>query len=82
MNILRPFDPEYWIEYEHEPPKSNVVQFPAVARANAAQAAQLLEDDRAATRRDELRMDLMRERRQLSERIEYIDMALDELRGA
>jgi len=84
MNILRPFTTDFWVDYdpnclkyEHTP---NVVPFPGPhARANAAQAAMLLEDDRAATRRDTLRRDLMRQRRELEERIEQIDAAIVEL---
>lgn len=84
MNLLRPFDPKYWVEheisYEHAP--CNVIHLNTPhARANARQAAQLLETDRAATRREELRRDLLRDRGILVDRIAQIDVALAELAG-
>lgn len=76
---------EFWIDpvvheddvyYQHEP---CVIPFPGDhARANAAQAAMSLEQDRSNLR-DDIKAALMRERRQLMERVEQIDAALDEL---
>lgn len=54
MNVLRPFDPEFWIEYDHEPPSNVLYLNTPFARANAAQVAQLDEDERKAIRRDEI----------------------------
>lgn len=80
MNHPGPFNTAFWIEYEHEPPRSNVVQFPAVARANAAQAAMSVEQDRANMRAD-IKASLMRQRRELEQSIAGIDAALMELSG-
>lgn len=87
MNRVGPFSRGFWIkddpesiEYMHTP---NVLTFPSPhARANAAQAAMLLEGDRAATRREELMHDLMRERNRLMDRVHQIDTAMAELNGA
>jgi hypothetical protein len=49
------------------------------AKANAAQAARLLESDREAVRQDTLRGDLMRRRRELMDELSSIESALDEL---
>jgi hypothetical protein len=49
------------------------------AKANAAQAARLLESDREAVRQDTLRGDLMRRRRELMDELSSIECALDEL---
>lgn len=46
MNIPRPFNPEYWVEYEPQTP----IMPGQIARANAAQAAVLVENDRVETR--------------------------------
>lgn len=79
MKFANPFSPEYWVMPE---PHSNVVHLNTpFARANARQAADLLEEDRAATRREELKIDLFRQRRELEERIAEIDSALMELHG-
>jgi len=76
MRFPNPFRPEYWVM----PEPGNVIHLNTPhARANAAQAAMLLEEDRAAMRRDSLRSDLLRERRELQERIERIDAAIVEL---
>jgi len=71
---------DWLIEYEHVPDNVIYLNTP-FARANAAQAAQLLEDDRAAARREDLKIDLMRQRRELEDRIAEIDSALMELAG-
>lgn len=78
MSFPNPFDTEYWIEYE--PPKSNVVQLPVAKRANAAQAAESLEQDRKNMRID-IWNDLSREKRQLLERLGQIEAAMAELAG-
>lgn len=57
MSIANPFNPEFWIEYEHEP--SNVVRLNTPyarehAKRNAAYSAQLVEADRRATRMAEI----------------------------
>lgn len=62
---MSPFTREFWVaddpdevNYEHRP---DVVLFPSRhARANAFQAAQLLESDREAVRMDEQRGHLLR----------------------
>jgi len=78
MNIANPFNRAYWIEYEHD---AKVVPINrAHARANAAYSAQLLEEHRAEMRR-EIKTDLMRQRRELEQKIERIDSALMELAG-
>jgi hypothetical protein len=56
MNIASPFDPKFWVEYE---PTNNVVHLDTPyarehARRNASYSAQLLEEDRRATRLAEL----------------------------
>lgn len=78
MSFPNPFDTAYWIEYQHEPPKSNVVQLPVAKRANAAQAAESLEQDRKNMRID-IWNDLSREKRQLLERLGQIEAAMAEL---
>lgn len=82
MTFPNPFSADFWVMAE---PPDNVVHLNtpyarAHARANASQAAQLLEADREAVR-DDIRIGLMRERRELVERIEAIDCALMELHG-
>ena len=76
MKFPNPFDPKYWVM----PEPSNVIHLnTSHARANAAQAAMLLEADREAVRQDELRNDLMRRRRENIEERERIESAIDEL---
>lgn len=86
MRFPKVFSKEYWVDplvyvdethYQHEP---RVLPFPSAhARNNAAYAAQLLEDDRVAVRRQELRVDLMRQLRLNREEHARIQGALDEL---
>jgi len=71
---------DFLIEYDHEPASNVVYLNTPFARANARQAAQLLEHDRAAVRED-IATNLMRERRRLQDRIMEIDTALMELHG-
>ena len=86
MRFPSVFTKEFWsdpvvhdaneVRYLHEP---CVIPFPGDhARANAAQAAMSLEQDRSNLR-DDIKAALMRERRQLMERVEQIDAALAEL---
>jgi hypothetical protein len=52
MSFPNPFSADFWVL---PPPPDNVVYLnPACARANAAQAALSLEEDRENTRRDEI----------------------------
>jgi hypothetical protein len=86
MKFANPFSTDFWIgehpdnvNFEYRP---NVITFPGDhARANAAQAAMLLEADRAAVRRDELRSDLHKQRNRLLVELARIDAALTELAG-
>ena len=87
MTFPSPFSTDFWIDrdpeclkYEHQPAPSNVVQFPGVAKANAAQEATLLEQERSNMRTD-LKLDLMRQRREYEGLIAHIDAALMELSG-
>jgi hypothetical protein len=80
---MSPFTREFWVaddpdevHYEHRPA---VVPLPTPhARANAFQAAQLLEQNREDTRTD-LRADLMRQRREKQAELATIEAMLDEL---
>jgi hypothetical protein len=46
MKLVNPFNPEFW--FEHEPPRCQIVHLNTpFARANAQQAAEALERDRA-----------------------------------
>jgi len=87
VSFPSPFSADFWIDrdpsclkYDHVPSPSNVVQFPGVAKANAAQAAESLEQDRSNMRAD-LKSDLMRQRREYEQLIASIDDALMELSG-
>jgi len=82
MKLVKLFQRECWVDdFDYELPRpSNVIHLNTPhGRANAAQAAQLLEDDRRATRRDELRSDLNRQRNRLLTELARIDSALAEL---
>jgi hypothetical protein len=73
---------DFFIEYEHVPDNVIYLNTPFArdhARANAAQASVSLEEDREAVRRDELRRDLGRQRRELQEQLDGVDHALEEL---
>jgi hypothetical protein len=68
------------IEYQHRPA---VLMYPGPhAKANAAYAAQLLEADRQATRRAELRTDLHMQRMRLLAELAQVDAALEALEVA
>lgn len=89
MKLVNPFSHDFWVDddpacvkYEHTAAASNVVHLNTNhARANAAQAAMLLESDRAGMRTD-LKTDLLRQRREYEALIARIDDALMELAGA
>lgn len=71
MKFANPFDVEFWVLPEPEPTSHSS---PECARANAAYAAQLVEENRAT-----LRADLMRRLRENREERDRINDALDEL---
>lgn len=73
MNILRPFTREFWIEDEDV--RAAVGPLPARdAKKQARLSAIALESDR-----EQMRIDLMRQRRELREDLEMVECALDEL---
>jgi hypothetical protein len=76
MNIPNPFTVGFWAV--PEPPDNVVYLNTPHGRANARQAAQLLENDRLSVR-DDIASNLRRERDRLMDRVEEIDAALLEL---
>jgi hypothetical protein len=73
VNILSPFTREFWIQ----DPDVRIAVGPLPKRDAVAQArlsAIALESDR-----DQLRADLMRQRRELKEDLEMVERGLDEL---
>ena len=81
MSFPNPFSADFWVMPE---PLDNVVYInPACARANAAQAAMSLEDDRRATRREEISAELEElcaERERINTRIFDLQNEDDRLR--
>lgn len=77
MSFPNPFTREFWVM--PEPPEDVIRLNSPAGRANAAQAAMSLEDDREAVRLAELRSDLMRQRANAQADVERIDRMLDEV---
>jgi predicted nucleic acid-binding Zn-ribbon protein len=80
MNLRKSFC-DFFIEYE---PDNVVYLNPQHARANAAQAAMALEDDRTATRKEEIQAELeelYRERERVNVRIFDLEGELIALKG-